>query len=419
MSSKHYDIAIIGGSLAARIAAALLAKRGSRVLFLRHQEATAPAWFHSSLFLEKLLGTLGGRACFVAQKPIQILSHRARVTLSHDIPLGNELSREFGEAGADVASWLEKLGAQGVQLEKLLWEIGGLPWPSFKSAAHVKLLCMRRKISLAELDKPVTETLGQLPQAAGIFMTDLFQGLALKPVSQLTRGQAALLWAQAMRPENLKEPDFSQLLSKRFDQFHGLRTSLEDLEIVEYDGSRWTGGKLKSGGQFTAKHFLLGDTRWVDRFAPGKLAGLPAPHHLTRLTTSDLSGQLSPLLASRIICGGDTPLRLAIEQQSEQFIGLILSFGQRDDTRLRIQLEPALPFARYQLSESVECVGPQPEANPEKTHQHLANLPLRIGTNLYCADNNALLPEMGAAGAALLGWTLAENLVINHSQGKE
>ena len=51
------------------IAAALLAKRGSRVLFLRHQEATAPAWFHSSLFLEKLLGTLGGRACFVAGSP--------------------------------------------------------------------------------------------------------------------------------------------------------------------------------------------------------------------------------------------------------------------------------------------------------------------------------------------------------------
>jgi hypothetical protein len=44
---------------------------------------------------------------------------------------------------------------------------------------------------------------------------------------------------------------------------------------------------------------------------------------------------------------------------------------------------------------------------------------LRIGTNLYCADNNALLAEMGAAGAALLGWTLAENLLIGQPHEKE
>ena len=48
MSVKSYDITIIGGSLAARIAAALLAKSGRRVLLLRCREETAPAWFHSS-----------------------------------------------------------------------------------------------------------------------------------------------------------------------------------------------------------------------------------------------------------------------------------------------------------------------------------------------------------------------------------
>ncbi|PLX78720.1 MAG: hypothetical protein C0614_08395, partial [Desulfuromonas sp.] len=64
MSVRQYDIAVIGGTLSARIAAALLAKSGQRVLFVRQREATAPTWFHSSLFLQNLLGLLGGRSCF-------------------------------------------------------------------------------------------------------------------------------------------------------------------------------------------------------------------------------------------------------------------------------------------------------------------------------------------------------------------
>jgi hypothetical protein len=415
MSTKNFDIAIIGGSLSARIAAALLAMHGCKVLFLRHHEATAPAWFHSSLFLEKLLATLGGRDCFVAQKPIQVLSNKARITLSNDIPLKRELLREFGEAGSVVANWLETLAAQGTQLEHLLWDIGGLPWPSFKAMARFKLLCLCRKVSLVELEAPVSESLGQLPKTAEPFMSDLLQGLAMKPVSQLSRGQAALLWAHALRPENLKAPDFSQMLSKRFDQFHGLKASLEDLESLTYDGSRWTGGRLKDSGQFTARHFLLGDTRQVDRFAAGKLAALPAPCHLSKLTTSNLRGQLSPLLASRIICGGDFPLRLAVEQQGEQVLGLILISGRVDSVHLRKQLEPALPFARYELSETSELIDPVAEVTSGQPPWRLASLPLRVGTNLYCADHNALLPEMGAAGAALLGWTLAENLQNSHS----
>ena len=40
----------------------------------------------------------------------------------------------------------------------------------------------------------------------------------------------------------------------------------------------------------------------------------------------------------------------------------------------------------------------------------LVGLPLRAGRNLYWADNTALLPEMGGAGAALLAWTILANL---------
>jgi hypothetical protein len=420
MSNKHYDIAIIGNSLAARIAAALLAKRGSKVLFLCHSEATASAWFHSSIFLEKLLGILGGRSCFVTQQPIQVLSRNARVTLCNDVPLDRELSREFGKAGSAVSGWLDRLASQGDQLEKILWENGGLPWPSLKATSRFKLLCMRRKVSWSDLDAPVKTSMDQLPKSALVFVIDLLQGLSLKKIDELSRAQAALLWAQATRPENLKEPDFSELLSKRFDQFHGLKAALKNLSQLDFDGSCWTGGHLKDGGQFSANVFLLGDIRWIDRFAAGKTADLPAPPALTKYRTGSLSGQLSPLLASQVICGGDIPLRLAIEQNKEDHVyGLLASGGATNGQQLRRQLEPVLPFARYELVEDGIQVEEHPRQASAQQPQKLANLPLRIGTNLYCADNYGMLPEMGAAGAALLGWTLAENIVTSRKQGKE
>ncbi|MBE0575151.1 MAG: hypothetical protein IH613_04555 [Desulfuromonadales bacterium] len=419
MSSKHYDVVIIGGSLAARIAAVLLAKRGSKVLFLRNRESTASAWFHSSLFLEKLLGTLGGRSCFVAQEPIQVLSRKARVTLNNDIPLDDELCREFGLDGPAISHWLERLRLQGVQLEELFWEHGGLPWPSFKTAARFKLLCMRRGVKWAELDAPVTKSLETLPLAATVFVMDLLQGLALKRTNELSRAQAALLWAQVLRPENLKEADFSELLSKRFDQFHGLKTDLEELECIDFNGSRWTGGRIKGGGQFTAAAFLLGDAQWVEHFKPGKIDALPSPHAVVKQTTSTLSGQLSPLLASRVICGGDMPLRLAIEDKDNQLCGQILSTGEATEEQLRQQLEPALPFAGYDVSTKEENLSPETMSAAAHQRLQLTSLPLRIGSNLYCADSSILLPEMGASGATLLAWTLAENLASKHKQGSK
>jgi hypothetical protein len=417
MNSKHYDIAIIGGSLAAGITAALLAKQGSKVLFLRNREVQAPAWFHSSIFLEKILGVLGGRSCFVAQRPVQVLSEKTRLTICGDIPIEDELAREFGTSGPAVSQWLSELHILGVRLEELFWENGGLPWPSFKAAARFKLLCMRRRINLSELEQPVTKKLEQIPSAARLFITDLLQGLSLFKMTELSYARAAMLWAQVLRPENLKEPDFSLMLSKRFEQFHGAKAQLDDLQALAFDGSRWSGGDFKSGGRFTAKTFLLGDKRWIDLFSAGKTTLTHLPQSPVARRTSDLSGQLSSLLATRILCGGELPLRLAIEEHDHELHGLVLSSPEATEVEIRRQLEPVLPFAKYKLTEmnssGTDVTQPtrdvtQPIRETQSTQ--LANLPVQIGTNLYCADGAALFPEMGATGAALLAWTLVDNL---------
>lgn len=416
MSIKQYDIAIIGGSLAACITAALLAKQGSKVLFLRNREAEAPAWFHSSIFLEKLLGVLGGRSCFVAPRPIQVISEKSRVTISSDIPIDGELAREFGASGPAVNQWLSELHCHGTQLEELFWESGGLPWPSFKAAARFKLLCMRCRINLTELEQPVTQKMDQIPASAKLFITDLLQGLSLLKISELSYARAAMLWAQALRPENLKEPDFSLMLSKRFEQFHGDKAQLDDLEALDFDGSRWIGGHFKSGGRFTAKTFLLGDIRWISLFSAGKTTLIQPPQSPVARRTSDLEGQLSSLLETRIICGGDIPMRLAIEKHDHELQGLVLSSPEATDSLgtteidIRQQLEPVLPFVKYRLTEPPPSDTDITWATESTRTTQLTKLPICIGTNLYCADGTAMFPELGAAGSALLAWTIVENL---------
>ena len=407
--SKHYDIAIVGGSLAAQVTAALLVKQGGRVLFLSETGMKDPTWFHSSLFLEKTLGMLGGRSCFMAQRPIQIFSEKSRLTVSNDISLDQELQREFGAFGPAINGWLAGLQEQGQRLEELFWENGGLPWPSFKAKARFKLLCVRSRLNLSVLERPITDQLSGFADQEKKFLTDLLQGLSLIPVENLSTARAAILWAQAQRPENVRGTEFSQTLEKRFDQFHGTRAQLEDLKPFEFDGSQWTGGQLVSGGRFSADNFLLGDLRQAGLFAAGESLKIPSPPVRAAWQTDNLAGQLSMLLGTRVICGGRLPLRMAIEQADEQLHGLIHSTENATDDEIRRQLGPVLPFAKYRLDVLGREQVPTPQAKRQES-MPLASLPLRAASNLYWADNTVLLPEMDGAGAALLAWTIVANL---------
>jgi hypothetical protein len=227
-----------------------------------------------------------------------------------------------------------------------------------------------------------------------------------------------MLWAQTLRPENLKEPDFSEMLNKRFDQFHGAKGQIDDLKSLDYNGSKWTGGQFKSGGSFTAESFLLGDKQWIDKFAPleGRRLNLPEPPTVYR--TSNLADQLSPLLASRVVCGGELPMRMAIEAHEEELRGLIVSDASASEPLVRLQMEAILPFAKYSLSEDSLPPEAKTNNNADCAVKPLASLPIRIDKNLYCADRTVILPEMSAAGAALLGWTLAENLGKKNDKAK-
>ncbi len=407
MPTSRFDIAIAGDSLAGRMAAALLAKHGKRLIFLS-VPVCQDHWLHSSLLVEKLLGSLGGQAGFAPYAAFQVLSNRARVTIHPELPLAGELAREFGQAAPAVAALLEELALTGQLLEELLWEHGGLPAGGITEKARWHWLCLRRKLSLGALKVPLSERCRNLPEPAAEWLRDLFQGLSLKPLAALTVADGALLWAQARRPEGIATEELHELLRKRFEQFHGVEAKLETVTALEHRQGRWT-GSLRDGGPFTAEHLILGDLgHGFSRHGFPLPPQFPAPAR--HFLTSALDGKLSPLLERRVVAGGLLPMRMVTTATAAGLTGQVGAGAAADELQVHRQLEPVLPFARYTLNDQAH----------ERTHAEptdmaapcppLWGLPVHLSNQLWYADETRLLPHLGLGGAALLAWTLVRHL---------
>lgn len=406
MRTSRFDMAVIGDSLAARMAAALLAKHGKRLLLLSSPCCHDP-WLHTSLFLEKLLATLGGRSCFAAFQPFQVISASARVTIQPELPLTSELEREFGASATPAVEFLNRLEQFGRSLEELLWVHGGLPSAGVSAALRWRWLCLRRKFPMVKLEGALLDRLQDFPEPVAEWLTDLFQGLSLQPVASLAIVDGALLWASARRTEGICGHELQQLLKKRLEQFHGIEKHLEALESLEYRGGQWI-GTLHDGGRFQAGQLLLAD---LGCRIPGNIPPLPQraaspPGHFM---TTPLNGRISALLERQVITGGSAPLRLTVKSVDDAQVAHVSSSNNAVAEQLHRQLEPVFPFARYALEPLAKGHAASADGGTPALPS-IFRLPYHAGSHTWCADESRLLPHLGLGGAALLAWTLARHI---------
>lgn len=404
MQPLRFDIAIVGDNLSARMLAPLLAKHGQRVLLFT-TSAPLDRWQNASLFDEKLLGALGGRDHLAGQQPFQVLSSRARVTIRQDIPLMEELRREFGKSGASLGALLGEFEQSGSLLEELFWEHGGLPAGRLRDSCSWHWLCLRSKLSVGRLKQPLAERLASFPGPAGEWLRDLFQGLSLQPLTALSVADGALLWAHARRPAGISPDALNELLKKRLEQFHGVELPFETLSGLEHVQGHWI-CNLSGGKRFQAGQLILGD---LGRKLPGVNPPQPPVHPAPRQFSSSItSGTISALFEKRVIAGGPLPLRLTFAAADSGMTAEGGSCAAADEAGIRHQLEPVFPFARYSLKIQD---GPALPENPLRpAAASLFHCPLQLGSHCWCADAAHLLPQLGNDGAALVAWTLARQI---------
>jgi hypothetical protein len=419
----HYDVIILGESLASRIAAVLLAKAGRRVLFAGLPATSpCPTWIPTSLLLERLLEMLGDRSCLVSAPPFQVLSGQVRLTLHGISALHDELDREFPADSIRVQQLLRELDNIGKRLETALWESEGLPltgWASRWQFMRKRLLkgLTRRSLAHPLADKLKAGNSAQTVQA----LSALFSGLALRPIDHLSVAEGALLWRGFGDNQGISAIDLNALLTHLFEQFHGEQVSLADLKSVQATDRRLREAVFISDRRCTAEVFLLGSRDAIGilpgEFRAGETAGTPPLTIEARIT----DGTISPLLAQVVILAGSPPLRLTLvpDAASSRCRVICQASVPANDTSGAPQLEGRLselfPFATLRFEPRAGMPSGPAAGNGDRSRRQKAfpgaTSSLIAGKHLLYCCGEQVLPGLGATGEIMVGVS-----VVNHLQ---
>src|SRR5215831_2965784 len=280
--SKHvYDVIVLGGQLGGALAASLLAKRGYRVLLVEH-DGLGPGYEHDGFllpyapfvapqlrtmplaeeaFAELGLNTTVQRSLKPNVPDLQLVLPGHRLDLPHaESRRLQELSREFGKAGAQVNSLLSLASAQHEQSDAFLKQAPELPPDGWLQAWRLKKMVERHP----ELSMPLALT-GSSPPIPLVLALIRFVTYLAKPNGLLpaTRTLSQVLHASTRYPggrEGLRE-----LLYRRLGELGGdllWRESAESsiVESLAFDSSRVIGLKVVQSENIYRCNCLIAST---------------------------------------------------------------------------------------------------------------------------------------------------------------
>lgn len=399
MQPKHYDVIILGNSLASLLAGALLAKGGCRVLTFEEPAAPPPAWLFSSLHLERILERLDGASCLVPPSPFQVVTRESRLTLAPG-EIADELRRELPAAHDAAIRRFDDLRQLGGRLEETLMASDGLPLTGLGSRLRFLRGRWRRGIGRSALDRPVAAALDLLPnREAHTVGTALFEGLSLTSCAHLPTWAAALLWSGAARDRGVDTAALGQFLRERYRQFHGRTELLDRLHALEGDGKV----TLKGGSHCRADHILIGSP------AGSRLAGIlhPIPSPMT-FSAGPLDEPLPPLLEARVIAAGALPMRMTFQTEPKGVTCRVeCGDGSGDDAVAQVQASLAAihPFSGLRLQ-------PERPGTPAPTPGRFPGRRTLVHTGRLLDCHDGVLPALGATGGALTALTVASHLLL-------
>jgi hypothetical protein len=409
MSQFYFDEIILGDSLAGQVAGTLLARGGHRVLSLgAPAEPADPGWFFSSLLLERLLEKLDGRQVLSRPQRFQFLGEDIRLEFNGATPWPEELRREFPRGSEIVENLLREFETLGEKLSDLLWESHGWPLAGTAARWRFELQCMRHGLGWSISRRALAGRLQKLGAGpARTLLSALFSGLALLPLTHVSVAEAALVWHGAMRPQGASRLALTELLRRRFTQFHGEVEDLARLERIDTDSGSGIRLLLKGGRTVVAGRLLVASAESARPFSP------PLPPCFDPVPTAHLrwtarNGKISPLLTDHLILGDSPPLRLHLMVQSGSCEAEMEWFLPTDQAELEDRLRALTPFASWETKSQ----GVAPGFDPP---------PLKIGPRRVFLDRRVarcgpgVFPALGGSGEILTGFSLAEGLL--HSSG--
>jgi phytoene dehydrogenase-like protein len=287
---SHYDVIVLGAEIAALAAGALLARRGFRVAWVRHNAPTqsytwgghtlyrsrgampflqTPAW--SAIANELAIQTALRRITPVDECVTQVIMPRARLDIRTDeAEVLSEFAREFPELSRPIEEWFARVRELNVEMDRAFEP--GVAWPPegfFQRRATTKKL---REIREFERWKE-RDLLGDFPDEHPfrVAIQSLARLHASADPDTLDALQLARAWGLAFRgmPEIEGGTDrLVELLAERITQFGGVLRERERVDQVLTDRGR------VSGLRFAVTDEVIGCSSLITSLAPEALFSL-------------------------------------------------------------------------------------------------------------------------------------------------
>jgi len=398
----HYDVIILGSSLASDLTATLLSKSGVKVLYFRDDEVFYPLWPTAPNELLNLLNLLNARSCLAPPRRFQVITPTTRVDFLASNPLEEELRREFPRSHGAILNFFQQLDRQGSRLLSISRR-GILPHPGFACRGSFELRCLAKRVPWRALARPLLPRVNQFsdPEVRR-FLCTLFEGLTLKSIQSITLGEAAFIWHASATAMSFSRSGLKELLAHRFEQFHGRSEAISSVKAIPWR-RRPQSVELADGKVCQAKAYLIGSQSGLNLLPEQLTDSLLPLFSPCSYVTSHLEGVPSPFLAPGIILAGESTLRITFSRDQENLFANVENPSCQDPKYLHHQLTAILPFATFSIE-------------PEETHQACHSitstalgstfpgkcLSARLKSRLYLCNGHALLPAFGAGGELLV-----------------
>ncbi len=394
MAQPDYDLLVIGDAPAGRLAAAILAREGRRILHLTGFGWPPYLLWPSSLLLERLLARIGGGSCLVPSLPVHVRQEDTCLLLHGDAPLRDELQREYPRQATEIQHLLKRLDELGEQLQGILLQGGLLPAAGWTHRWRWPLRAVRHGLPPHLPRQPLPAWLQKAGASAGAgrFVCGLLAAATLTPAAAISVAEAALATSQLLNAHGVAPAALDSLLTRRLTEAGVTRRSAADLTALRPAAGHWL---CRFGGEKirVARVALAGRPpqapEGLDAVPSGAAAGL---WHL-----EDLRGRVAAIHAPRLLVAGDSgPLQIAIGgRQDRPDIWLRTACDPADPAPLQAGLERLFPFTAFRP----RCVvPPRPAAGPAGFCGRTA---ARTPRRLHLAAGERLYPRLGPAGEAL------------------
>lgn len=407
MPQHHYDIILLGESLASRIVGVLLAKAGQRVLTFQSKHPADSGWLFASCHLDRLLDQLGHRQPLGKAPRLQILGDRARVELHGRYSLEEELRREIPEDADLLLQLFQRLKALGERLDAQLLEQVGAPLGSLTDrlwyrAGHWLLGSTQRS-----LGTPLSNFFEPFAEASRAWLNILFSGLALAPVEELTLAEGALLWHGLSQPQAPEEGQLDDLLSRRYLQFHGLYEPLTKIAALG-DGHRL---QLHDGRECSADTLIIGQSEALLMEITAALPPFQHPRPRGRWDSGALRPAPSKVLAPRIIHGENPCLRSSLHAHDGGMHCYSESPAETAQEAVMGHLQDLFPFS----SLAPKRLNTVDDSGGNSLRRSFVAFPGTLqnpwlSRSLALCQGTCIFPRMGSIGEILTGFAVAGRL---------